>query len=315
MKLITLLLAVAAAVAVGAAIHFTREAGRLASAETAPAPGVDGATAGAATGTSAGESTAARAGATGTSPLTADGTKPPGDAKAVQDSVSAADDAGEIAALRAQQAELPKLRGELARLRAEAQRAKAMAQAARPATAPTTQQPSVEAPVAATPPGVLQVTGRVASGETMIMGGWVTPDGRRMMAFATPTSLKDGNRVTVRTQVILAPDELWSQFGVSTAENQAGQPVTISQASIDALLRQKGAEVLAAPAVITQDGEEARVQVGRMNKPGAGAGEQDQFMGIDLQLKTQPTEDRKAMDMQMHLVVSTNGPAATPPAQ
>ncbi len=313
MKLITLLLAVAAAIAVGAAVHFTREAGRLASVGTAPAAAADGATAEALTGTSSGGPVAARGSASGTLSAAAEATPTSTTTKSGEG--SAGDAAGEIEALRAQQAELPKLRGELARLRADAQRAKAIAQTARPSTAPGAQQPAVEAPIATPPPGVLQVTGRVATGETMVMGGWVTPDGRRMMAFATPSTLKEGNRVTVRTQVILASDELWSQFGVSTAENQTGQPITVSQASIDALLKQKGAEVLAAPAVITQDGEEARVQVGRMNKPGAGTGEQEQFMGIDLQLKTQPTEDRTAMDMQMHLVVSTNSPAATPPAQ
>ncbi len=191
------------------------------------------------------------------------------------------------------------MRGEITRMRAEIQRAKAATIAARQKaiTNPGT-------PVFTNTPGSMQVTGRVATGGTMVMGAWPMSSGRRMVAFATPDNAMGGGHISVRTQLIEAPDEVLNRIDLGTGSAQSAVP----KGYVEALLKNKEIKRPGAPTVIMQEEEQAKLQVG------TEASEPEMVAGVELDVRSRSPEDRQAMDLDLNVKVSTSAPPARWPA-
>jgi hypothetical protein len=164
----------------------------------------------------------------------------------------------ELSHLRADRRELLKLRGELARLRGKPQEAPTAteAQAASPTPEPQAETP----PLMPAGPFTAALNTRVPAGQTLIAGGWATGNGKRTYVLMTPDLSEDSEGQAVFDQLGLGQ--------LKAASAQSSVQGLLSEEQMDALEAgmEQGAnvDILAAPRIITADGQQASVRVGGM---------------------------------------------------
>jgi hypothetical protein len=179
-------------------------------------------------------------------------------------------DPAELERLRQGQSELLRLRGETSRLRQQLQEER---QAKRNVPA----NPGATPPVATeeTPPPVetfkAVVSANVATGQTLVTGGWITPDGKRGLVLVEPSlsaTPGEARHVTLQARLVTLPEELLGQLGLDaqrTAEKETSASTVLHPDQAAALLQRlentPGVDVLAAPKVSTLDGREASVKL------------------------------------------------------
>jgi hypothetical protein len=179
-------------------------------------------------------------------------------------------DPAELERLRQGQTELLRLRGETARLRQQLQEE-------RQARRNVPVRPSDPPPVATeeTPPPVetfkAVVSANVATGQTLVTGGWITPDGKRGLVLVEPSlSVNPGEarQVTLQARLVTLPEELLGQLGLDaqrTGEKETSASTVLNPDQSAALSQRlentPGVDVLAAPKVSTLDGRQAAVKL------------------------------------------------------
>ena len=168
--------------------------------------------------------------------------------------------AGEMAELKAKVGELNRLKGENDRLRSEVERARAdMADV----------QNRAEEQVLEGIEGFL-ATGSVTvkPGETAIMGGWDTGNGKRAFAFASPEALIDGNGVKIGIKWVETKEATARELGLEglfTGSRQTSGFLTADGDAYRSLLKTLGArdgtDVLSMQDVTTISGRQVHVEV------------------------------------------------------
>jgi hypothetical protein len=115
------------------------------------------------------------------------------------------------------------------------------------------------------------VSANVATGQTLVTGGWITPDGKRGLVLVEPslsTTPGEARHVTLQARLVTLPEELLGQLGLDaqrTAEKETSASTVLHPDQAAALLQRlentPGVDVLAAPKVSTLDGREASVKL------------------------------------------------------
>ncbi|MBM3892019.1 MAG: hypothetical protein FJ388_23130 [Verrucomicrobia bacterium] len=115
---------------------------------------------------------------------------------------------------------------------------------------------------------------RVASGQTVVAGGWVSGPGKRAIALGTPVIDAQNGQVTFSMRFIDAPDAVWNRLGLDNVKSDgrdSSQSSILAAGRLDAILRaarnEPGVDVLSAPRVTTLDGQEARISIGQDSDP------------------------------------------------
>jgi hypothetical protein len=128
------------------------------------------------------------------------------------------------------------------------------------------------APVAPSQTAIAPFTGTVqatlGSGQTLVTGGWPTVDGKRTLAFSTPTVTDDGN-VLVETAYVELPEEMlagqgWEDYrAVTSATSAIGMLTAEKEAQFLAALQgTEGVSILSSPKVLTPSGTIASIYIG-----------------------------------------------------
>ena len=105
------------------------------------------------------------------------------------------------------------------------------------------------------------------SGQTLVSGGWPTADGKRTLAFATPTVTTEGN-VLIEVAYLQVPEEMltglgWEQFRAVTSETSASGVLTPQQQEdfLGLLPGIEGASLVSTPRVLTGSGQAASISI------------------------------------------------------
>ena len=105
------------------------------------------------------------------------------------------------------------------------------------------------------------------SGQTLVSGGWPTADGKRTLAFATPTVTTEGN-VLIEVAYLQVPEEMltepgWEQFRAVTSETSASGVLTPQQEEdfLGLLPGIEGASLVSTPRVLTGSGQAASISI------------------------------------------------------
>jgi len=127
--------------------------------------------------------------------------------------------------------------------------------------------------------GAARQISSIAQNESVIMGGWQTDAGRRMLVFITPSAVDSaGNKaappfdaqsqIQIDSKFIEVPEPLLVKLELQsllTGQNESKEAVTCSDAQfrsyLSAIAQTAGADVLAAPRVTTTSGRQAAVSV------------------------------------------------------
>jgi hypothetical protein len=138
---------------------------------------------------------------------------------------------------------------------------------------------------------------RLANGETVVAGGWVSGPGKRVLALGTPAIDAQNGQVTFAMRFIDAPDAVWNRLGLNNVKSDgrdSSQSSTLGAGRLDAILKvarnEAGVDMLSAPTVVTRDGHKARISIGR---------EEDPNGMISINLTPQLTPDRSAVDLSL----------------
>lgn len=197
-------------------------------------------------------------------------------ARSEQQLIAARAEADEVARLRREHNELMRLRGEVTLLRHRAQTAvTATPPVAKPARPASKSPPLVHSFTAA-----LEST--IASGQTLITGGWATKPGHRTLVFVTPEpdAVSGPNRsVLLKTMIVEGTDQALSELGLgaySLDGNETSAAGLLTAAEADSLFAglkdSPEAKILSAPRVTTADGQQAQVAIQEL-RPIPGAAE------------------------------------------
>ncbi|MFA6564176.1 MAG: hypothetical protein WCV00_19895 [Verrucomicrobiia bacterium] len=138
---------------------------------------------------------------------------------------------------------------------------------------------------------------RLASGETVVAGGWASGPGRRTLALGTPVIDVQSSQVTFSMQFIDAPEAVWNRLGLGKVRSdgkESSQSSTLAAGRLDAILNaargESGVDMLSAPRIITHDGSAARISIGQESNP-AGM--------ISINITPNLTPDRSAVDLSL----------------
>jgi uncharacterized protein YdcH (DUF465 family) len=188
-------------------------------------------------------------------------------------------DPAELERLRQSQSELLRLRGEASRLRQQlkeaelARRNAALAKESPPASAPAEEAVSPVVTYSAT------LRTKLASGQTLITGGWATAEGKRTLVLVEPVvgGPDAPGIVTIQTRFAEMPEDVFSKSGfdwmkTGTKESSAQSILNADQAAhlVATLEGSQGVDVLSAPKVQTLDGHRARVESTTVRTLGPG---------------------------------------------
>ena len=172
----------------------------------------------------------------------------------------------ELQRLRDGQAELLRLRGEVTTLRRKNLEPK-------PKPAATKSTPAANTNAADSSPVQTfktTVTASVGWNQTVATGGWLLPDGKRVLVFAEPVSVADTpDSVMIKNRFVEVPDALLDQFGLGklragdSQDPGTSQLFTAEQSAslLKTMETTDGVEILAAPTVITANGRQAQMSV------------------------------------------------------
>jgi hypothetical protein len=138
---------------------------------------------------------------------------------------------------------------------------------------------------------------RVASGETVVAGGWVSGPGKRTLALGTPVIDAQSGQVTFAMQFIDAPDAVWNRHGLNSIKSDgrdSSQSSTLAAGRFDMILNamrnEAGVDVLSAPRVVTRDGHAAQISIGQDGDPNGM---------ISVSVTPQLAPDRSAVDLSL----------------
>jgi hypothetical protein len=185
----------------------------------------------------------------------------------------------EVQRLREENRELPRLRGDVTRLRWELTAASnrlAKASVARPVQSPPPQTDLTN---------LISFTGAarasLASGQTLVMGGWPMEAGKRTLALFTPhldqaagqpgqpgAVLLGGLYVQVPDSALTGPG--WEQFQAAAQEASGSGVLDVEQAKkfVEALQKMDGVQILSAPRLMTTSGAAGTISIGEGNGVG-----------------------------------------------
>lgn len=138
---------------------------------------------------------------------------------------------------------------------------------------------------------------RLASGETVVAGGWASAPGKRVLALGTPVIDAQNGQVTFSMQFIDAPEVAWNRLGLGNVKSdgrESWQSSTLAAGRLDTILRaarnESGVDMLSAPRVTTLDGREARISIGQDSDPNGM---------LTVSLTPTLTPDRSAVDLSL----------------
>ena len=170
--------------------------------------------------------------------------------------------------------ELLKLRAEVARSRNEAKDA---AEAGKDAMA---FQSEVMQVLSNTPPLrtlVAASTASVSWNDTLVLGGWKTPSGKRAIVMANVAHGDDATQVTITSKILEYSETAGAKLGFSkfnTDESLPTRPDTLTAEQANELLRlAQGSEevtLVSSPRIITRSGGQAQIQSVEMHTTPAG---------------------------------------------
>jgi type II secretory pathway pseudopilin PulG len=174
-------------------------------------------------------------------------------------------DADELERLRREHLELLRLRGRVGALRQELRQATAPSLPA--AAAATVTPPASSAFVSSY---VARVQANVGDAQTLLTGGWSVKPGRRVLVLLTPRIAPDGaaGQVMFEAMFVEAPDEVLAGRGLErfqAAGKETSQQGVLTAAEARALLKHlegtPGVDILSAPRLSTADGRQAQIQM------------------------------------------------------
>ena len=127
--------------------------------------------------------------------------------------------------------------------------------------------------------GAARQIASIGPNQSVIMGGWQTEAGKRMLVFITPSAADSaGNKVAppygaqsqiqIDSKFISVPEAIFAQLGLQTLltdQNESREAVTCSDAQfrsyLSAMQQQSGSDILSSPRVTTSCGNQANVSV------------------------------------------------------
>jgi hypothetical protein len=138
---------------------------------------------------------------------------------------------------------------------------------------------------------------RLASGQTVVAGGWVSGPGKRTLALGTPVIDAQNGQVMFSMQFIDAPEAVWNRLGLGNVKSdgrESSQSSTLGAGRLETILNaarnEAGVDVLSAPRVTTLDGHEARISIGSDSDPNGM---------ISVNIVPKLTPDRTAVDLSL----------------
>ena len=167
--------------------------------------------------------------------------------------------------------------------------------------------------------GAARQISSIGPNETVIMGGWQTEAGRRMLVLITPSTVDSaGNKVAppfnaqsqiqIDSKFVEVPETLLAQLGLQsllTDQNESQEAVTCSDAQfrsyLNAMGQQSGSDILSSPRVTTSFGTQAKVSV-QETQMIAG---KNQALGPSLGLLPTLNEDGVSLDLDATALYST----------
>jgi hypothetical protein len=211
-------------------------------------------------------------------------------------------DSAELERLRQGQAELLRLRSEASRLR---QQLKEAQQASGGARIKQESSPAVFGEETPAPIETFKATVRstLAAGQTLVTGGWVTPDGKRGLVLVDPIIFGnpgEARQVTLQARLVALPDDVLGEIGLEAQRcgDKETSAATILNPDQSAALLQRlegtaGVDVLAAPKVSTLDGRQAQVRLVRVQT----AGESPTDLGHTIDFVPHVSPDGASLDL------------------
>ena len=134
--------------------------------------------------------------------------------------------------------------------------------------------PVLASPAKSTEPSQVMVTPFTGTarlslnpGETLVMGGWPTEGGKRLIALSTPTASSDGN-VIIKSFYVQVPDSIllasgWNQYLSVTKDSSANGVFTPDQEQqfIEALGNMDGVAISSSSTIVTASGQSASLSM------------------------------------------------------
>ncbi len=207
--------------------------------------------------------------------------------------------------------ELLRLRAEVTRLRNQANAGTQEADSAK-AFRSTVMQVFSNAPPIRT--YLANTSATVAWNESVLVGGWATPPGKRTYLLSTPQSADGGKSILIKSKIFAVPETAGKELGLEQF-NVDGQTSNHAHAlnpdQVAALLNaaraSAGVELLTAPEVTTGSGRQAEIQVGDMHQTPSG---ESYFTGPVINLI--PTISQDGKSVQLVIAVQINSPLLIP---
>lgn len=172
--------------------------------------------------------------------------------------------AHELERRKREQSELLRLRDEVARLRRES---KSMVQKA-PRPEQNTAAPEAGAPPAPVTLYEANTRASLAPRQTLVTGGWVAPNGKRLFLFVQPQLPEEAGNVLLTTRIAEIPEDLLAKFGIDGFKSESQESSVSgklnarqSEDLFQNLQDTPGVDLLAAPRVQTQFGRQAQVSM------------------------------------------------------
>ncbi len=134
--------------------------------------------------------------------------------------------------------------------------------------------PVLASPAKSTEPSQVMVTPFTGTarlslnpGETLVMGGWPTEDGKRTLALSTPTATSDGS-VIIKSLYVQVPDSIllasgWNQYLSVTKDSSANGVFTPDQEQqfIEVLGNLDGVVISSSSTIVTASGQSASLSM------------------------------------------------------
>jgi len=149
------------------------------------------------------------------------------------------------------------------------------------------------------------LTNRVASGNTLVLGGW-SQEGRRAYLLATPVikqgdGTPDGRQVTVQSQIVGAPESFWNEIGWGSFKSDTRRSTLAGMLTpeqlgslIQALKEAKDAGMTNPSPATSPDGERIQIAWGM---PEANESQSGVLMAIDIHPQIAP--DGLSVDLEL----------------
>lgn len=152
-------------------------------------------------------------------------------------------------------------------------------------------------------PPVVMLTGqayeRVPYGHSMLLGGWESKPGRRLLAIVTPTPVDNETNVVVMNRLIEVDFDTLKQNNLEwliNSDKATMLPAEQVNAVVQRLEKMRGVDILAAPRIQVASGMEGNVFVGN-TAPGGG------HYGPSIWLIPEINREAKAIDLGVRMEI------------